>query len=176
MKKLFILVLSFCLVGITAHGQLTKEEKKKQKEEQAEKDYQATKELVDSQEFAFVALQATPLGGKRVFLNTTPNYVRIKGEEGDIYLPYFGVVQAGTGYAAEAGIKFEGMLENYTVSLNEKKKKILVRFEIQRGAERHELNFTIERGGSANLVVASTKRNSITYNGQISKLGDVVYE
>ena len=176
MKKLLLLVLSLCLFAVTAQGQMTKEEKKQQKEEQAQKDYEATKELINSQEYAFVALQATPLGGKRVFLNTTPNYVRIKGEEGDIYLPYFGVVQASTGYATEAGIKFEGMLEKYKISYNDKKKKILVRFEIQRGAERHELNFTIERGGSANLVVASTKRNSITYNGEISKLGDVVFE
>lgn len=176
MKKVFILVLSLCLIGVTAHGQMTKEEKKQQKAEQAEKDYEATKELVDTREFAFVALQATPLGGRRVFMNTTPNYVKINGEEGDIYLPYYGVVQAGTGYATEAGIKFQGALENYKVSLNDKKKKIVLSFEIQRGAERHELNFTIERGGSATLVVASTKRNSITYNGEISKLGDIVYK
>ena len=169
MKKSVVLLLSLLLASVTIYGQ-TKEEKKRQKAEKAEREYQVSKDLVNSNAFTFVALQTTPLGGERFFLNTTPNYINIEGERGDIYLPYFGVVRAGNGYSPEAGIKFKGDLENYKVKFNDEKQRIHLSFEIQRGHERHEFNFTIQRGGAANLVVASSRRNSITYDGRISEL------
>ncbi|MGI9546847.1 MAG: DUF4251 domain-containing protein [Flavobacteriaceae bacterium] len=170
MKKSLILIMTLFFVSANLQSQLTKEEKKQQKREIDEKEYLATKELVNSSAFTFVALQTSPLGGPTVFLNTTPNYINIDGEQADIYLPYFGVVHAANGYNAEAGIKFNGKLENYEIKFNDKKLQILLTFEIQRGHERHEFNFNIFKGATASLVVASSRRNSISYNGLISEL------
>lgn len=149
---------------------MTKEERKEQKKEQAERDYQLSKDLVNSNAFTFVALQVTPLGGQRFFLNTRPNYINVEGEQVDIYLPYFGAVRMGNGYSPEAGIKFTGQLENYEVKFNDDKQSIVLSFEIQRGRERHEFNFNIYRGGTTYLEVASSRRNPISYNGSISEL------
>ncbi len=169
MKKYIILAISSLMLTVSLQAQ-TKEEKKQLKKEQAKKEYLATKELVETHGFTFVALQTTPLGGPRVFLNTIPHYVHIDNEQGDIYLPYFGAVRAGTGYSAEGGIKYKGQLENYQVTFDDEKLRIQITFEAQKKLERFEFNFNIYHGASATLVVASSKRNSISYNGQLREL------
>ena len=69
MKKVLTTVLSLFLVVITIQAQ-SKEEKKKMKKELAETQYLATKDLVNTGSYSFVALEAFPLGGSRIFLNT----------------------------------------------------------------------------------------------------------
>lgn len=170
MKKYILLVFSFLLFSVTAEAQTAKAAKKKSKQEKAESEYQKTKDLVDSKAFTFVALQAAPLGGGQFFINTIPNYIHINEPETDIYMPYFGVVRAPNGYSSEAGIKFKGEMENYKASFNDEKHRMVVSFEIQRGHERHEFNFNIYEDGATSLVVASSRRNSIAYNGLISEL------
>ncbi len=170
MKKYVALILSLVLLNISAEAQTSREEKKKLKKEQAERDYQKTKDLVNSNTFTFVALQAAPLGGGQFFLNTRPNYLHVNETETDIYLPYFGVVRAPNGYSPEGGIKFTGDLENYTVKFDDEKHRIVLSFEIQRGHERHEFNFNMYKAGATSLTVASSRRNSIVYTGIISEL------
>ncbi|MEN8788284.1 MAG: DUF4251 domain-containing protein [Flavobacteriaceae bacterium] len=170
MKKYIALFLSLMLLAVTAEAQTTKEERKKLKKEKAEREYLKTKDLITADAYTFVALQATPLGGNRFFLNTIPNYIHVDQGEADIYLPYFGAVRMSNGYSAEGGIKFTGKLENYTVKFDDEKQRILLSFEIQRGHERHEFNFNMYKAGATSLVVASSRRNSIAYNGTITEL------
>lgn len=170
MKKSITFLLALFLISVNVQAQMTKEDRKNLKKEQALKDYQLSKDLVNSNAFTFVALQANPLGGQRFFLNTRPNYINIDGEQVDIYLPYFGAVRMGNGYSPQAGIGFTGQLENYRVKFNDDKQSIVLSFEIQNGHERFEFNFNIYRGGTTYLEVASSRRNSISYNGSISPL------
>lgn len=170
MKKYFVLILSLLMLTISVQAQTTREEKKKLKKEQAEREYQQTKDLVETDAYTFLALQATVLGGDRFFLNTIPNYIHIDKGEADIYLPYFGVIRMPNGYSPEAGIKFTGKMENYMVKFDDKKHRVSVSFEIQRGHERHEFNFNMYKAGAASLVVASSRRNAISYNGNITEL------
>ncbi|MGB5236896.1 MAG: DUF4251 domain-containing protein [Flavobacteriaceae bacterium] len=170
MKKYVVFVFSLMLLSVSAQEQISKAEKKKLKQEKAELEYQKTKDIVESDAYTFVALQAAPLGGGQFFVNTIRNYINVNEGEADLYLPYFGVVRAPNGYSPEAGIKFKGELENYTISFDDEKQEIVVSFEIQRGHERHEFNFNMYKAGAASLVVASSRRNSIAYNGLITEL------
>lgn len=170
MKKYLVLTLSLLTLAISVQAQTTREEKKKLKKEQAEREYQQTKNLVDADAYTFVALQATVLGGNRFFLNTIPNYIHIDKGEAEIYLPYFGAVRMPNGYSAEAGIKYTGKLENYTAKFDDEKHRISVSFEIQIGHESFEFNFNMFKAGATSLVVASSRRNSISYNGNITEL------
>ena len=170
MKKYIVFVVSLLLLSVSTTAQTTKAEKKKLKQEKAERDYQKTKDQVNSGAYTFVALQAIPQGGGRFFINTTPNYIHVNQGEADIYLPYFGAVRASNGYSAEGGIKYKGELENYTVNFDDAKHKVIVLFEIQRGHERHQFNFYIHEEGETSLVMTSSRRNSITYNGSTREL------
>jgi opacity protein-like surface antigen len=170
MKKFMLLALSLFLLSSTVQAQQAKEEKKKAKMEQAERDYQATKELIESNAYSFVALQANISGGGQIFMNTRPNYIHVNAGQTDIYLPYFGRVHASNAYSPEAGIKFKGALENYELKFNDKKQSITLAFEVERGHERHEFNFNIYKGGTTTLTVASSRRNPIVYTGSITRL------
>ena len=169
MKKLIVSLISILMVGTCVYGQ-TKEEKKLKKKERIEQEYLATKDLVASGNYTFVAVQVIPLGGQRRFLNDVPNFVRINGEQADISLPYFGVLQAGTGFSGEAGIKFTGTLENYEIEFDDKKQKVKVYFEIQRKNERQEFNFDFYHGNVAFVYVTGGNRNPISYEGEVLEL------
>jgi hypothetical protein len=158
------------MFSVSAEAQTKKEERKQLKKEKAEREYLKTKDLITADAFTFVALQVTVLGGSQFFINTIPNYIHIDQGEADIYLPYFGAVRMSNGLSPEGGIKFTGKLENYTAKYDDEKHRILVTFEIQRGHERHEFNFNMYKAGAATLVVASSRRNSISYNGTITEL------
>ena len=173
MKKLISTIVAVFLVVIAIEAQ-TKEEKKQMKKEMAETQYLATKDLINTNSFSYVAEETIPIGGARIFLNTIPNYLNIEGEQADIYLPYFGTLQAGNGYSPEAGIKFKGTVENYRVEFDDKKQMIRIFFEVQRPKERHEFTFNVFKDGFARLVVASNRRNSITYNGLFKELDMVL--
>lgn len=169
MKKLLVLTLSICWTITTVHAQ-SSEDKKERKKEIAEREYQKSKDLIQSGEFTFVALQAQPMGGERFFMNTIPNYIHIDKEEADIYMPYFGVVHMSNGYSKEAGIKYKGKLDNYKVSYNDKKQSIDLKFEVSTDKELIEFNFDIYKAGATTLVLASTRRKAISYFGQFRAL------
>ena len=169
MKKVLTTVLSLFLVVITIQAQ-SKEQKKKMKKELAETQYLATKDLINTGSYSFVALEAFPLGSSRIFLNTIPNYANIEGEQADIYLPYYGATRMANRYSAEAGIKFRGTVENYQMEFNDKKKTVRIYFEFQRDNERFEFTYDVFKDGFAHLVVTSGRRNTIQYNGLISEL------
>ena len=169
MKKLFILLLGICFVSTTAFGQ-SKEDKKQLKKEKEQREYLAAKDLVDSQAFQFIALQVLPLGGQPIFVNATPHYLYVDGEQADVYLPYFGVIQVSSGNSGQAGIKFKGTMENYQVEYNDKKQRVDVKFEIQVHNERHFFDMDVYKGGKASITLTSSSRNAITYNGDISQL------
>lgn len=73
-------------------------------------------------------------------------------------------------YSAEGGIKFKGTVENYQVEFRDKKQSVRIFFEVQRDNERFEFTFDVFKDGWTTLVVASSRRNPITYNGVTSEL------
>ena len=170
MKKTLALALSILLTTTVAFAQKTKEDKKALKKEKAEREFMESKDLVNAGAFTFVALEASPIGSERFFLNTIPNYIHIDKEEADIYLPYFGVVHAANGYSAEAGIKYKGKLENYQLEVNEKKKSMKLSFEVRIKNEQIEFNFDVYGGGATTLVLASSRRKAISYYGKFREL------
>ena len=173
MKKLILTIVAFCLLAITLEAQ-SKGEKKQMKKEMAEQKYLATKDLINSGSFSFVATQTIPNGGSLIFLNTVPNYTNLEGEQTNIYLPYYGAVRMPNRYSADGGIKFKGTVENYQVEFKDNEQTVSVFFEVQRDNERFEFNFDIYKDGWTTLVVASSRRNPITYNGMTSELDMVL--
>ena len=171
MKKILTIALSILLTTTVAFAQTTKVDKKALKKEKAEREFLQSKDLVESGSFTFVALEAAALGGQRFFLNTIPNYIHIDQVEGDIYMPYFGTVHAANGYSAEAGVKYKGKLDKYTLQINEDKQSMKLTFEVRlKNNEQVEFNFDIYRGGATTLVLASSRRKAITYYGKFREL------
>ena len=170
MKNLWILFLFFTFAASPVIAQ-TKEEKKKQKEELALKEYETTKALINSKTYNFQAEWATSQKGRRINLSTNPNHLKIENDEADIYLPYFGEVHSSSiGLSTEGGIVFEGTIENYKVEFNDKKQKAVIKFSANGKYDRFDFTLIVYKSGSSNLNVTSNIRSTIKYDGKINEL------
>lgn len=186
MKKILTLcfILSFS-INLTAQ---TRKERKAEKKEQLETQYQSIKELIESGSFNFEALRAIPLGndvaniglslpaGSAVFqggtvnLTGNTNYVNINDGDADIFLPFFGRVFIPKRNPSESGIKYKGEIIKYKTSFNSKKKRIILSFDAKKNNESLKFSFIITPGGHARLTVNSSTRQSISYMGKIKPL------
>src|SRR5690606_19271090 len=108
------------------------------------------KDLVDSREFSIEFQWAQPQGGGMVDLMSNPNHIRFKGDEVDIFLPYFGVRHRGGGYGSNTGgIRYEGQVSNLNISEDRSKKNILMKFEGRHDSEILVFNVTLYENGKA---------------------------
>ncbi len=168
MKRIFLTVLFFALI-IPLNAQ-SKKELKKQK---AEKEYAATKELINSKNFVFEADWATTQGGKRINLTTNPNFLKVKGDQVSADMPYFGVAQSAIGYGGgDTGIIFEETPKKYNVEFNDKKTKAVIKFDANNKSESFNVILHVYKNGNASLSISSSKRNSISYDGKITAIKD----
>jgi hypothetical protein len=167
MKKFtFLLCLVLC---IQIQGQ-TKVEKKAATTEKANAQYNSTKELINSGNFLFVADRAMLMGGGSVSMVTNFNQLMFAEGKADIVLPYFGTVWGGGGYSHTPVIKYEGAVENYEIDFNDNKRKIQIKFDLKNGPEIHNVVMTIRRRGYTSVLVKSSGRSSITYDGYIKPI------
>ena len=167
MKKILMLFVIFSLANTLVEAQ-TKEEKKRLKEETAQKEYEATKLLIDSGSYTFQANWANTQKGRRINLQGNPTYLKMDDGNVDAYLPYFGNIQSPT-IGGGGAIEFEGTVKNYKAKYNDKKKKATILFNAKNTSENFDINLSIYKSGSASLSISSNKRNSITYDGIITK-------
>lgn len=122
--------------------------------------------LVNTREFAIEFQWAQPQGGGMIDLMSNPNHIRFKGEEVDIFLPYFGVRHSGGGYGNNTGgIKYQGNVSNLNITEDISKKNILLNFEGRHDSELLVFNVTLYENGKAHASVSSSERTNISYQG-----------
>lgn len=137
------------------------------KTEKREKEYMATKSLVNSGNFIFEARSAQPLAGSSISLVTNDNYLKINNSKVNAYLPYFGEGRVSAEYPGGGPIIFQGELENYELSFNDKKRMITIKFNAMGKSERHDVTLVINRNKFTDLIIRSTNRTRISYYGKI---------
>ena len=77
------------------------------KQEKKEKEYQNMVSLVKSGNYQYEAQWANPIGGSRVNLLTTPNYLYFKDSQMDLHFPFFGTLRTVNTYnSSDIGINF----------------------------------------------------------------------
>ncbi|MEN8125877.1 MAG: DUF4251 domain-containing protein [Bacteroidota bacterium] len=166
MKKLVLAILFIAFI-FPVNAQTKKELKK----EKAEKEYTKTKTLIDSGIFIFNADWATTQKGNRISLIGNPNFLKIDKENAIADLPYFGVSQSpSVGMTDGGGIAFEGLINDYVVEYNDKKQKVIIKFSTNNKTENFNVTLAVYKSGNANLDIISNSRNSISYDGKVSKI------
>lgn len=131
-------------------------------------DYEELREVVYNGEFEIENQWAHPLNGSMIDLIGNPNYIRMKNDSVDLFLPYFGVRHMGGDYGGrEGGIKFKGVAEELQISEAENNSKIEIEFEAEEGTENYDFRITLFPNGNATTYVTSSERNSISYRGLV---------
>lgn len=166
MKKYIAFFLFTLMVSSVALSQ-TKKEKKAAK---SLKQYEEMKKVINEKAYNFQAEWATTLQGRRISLTVNANFMRVKNDSTDIYLPYFGQSSSGgVAMTTDGGIEYSGLMEDYTVSFDDKKQKIVVQFNAKTKNERYQFNMTVFKGGNTIMNVNSNYRTGIKYEGNTRK-------
>lgn len=145
-------------------------DRKALKEEQSQKAAEAIMQLVESRNFEFEADRLISSTGFSNSIVTTPNVIRIQGDQVRIYLPYFGELRANTPYQVDGGIKYEGVMEGFSTDFKERKRITVVKFGIDRGIEDHDFYMYINKDGQTRVTVISSGRTSISYYGPTTEI------
>lgn len=167
MKKSIIIILVCMLTNTIVLGQ----SKKSIKKEQEQKEYQEMKAFIEGQKFEFEADWATSQSGRRVNLISNPNFLRIKNDSAQIYLPYFGTLTSGVAAMNnDGGVEFDGLIENYEMTVDDKKQKISIKFNATTKNDTFNFYLTIFRAGNTLINLNSNFRSAIKYDGNIREI------
>ena len=120
--------------------------------------------LIESRFFDIENNWALPLRGAQINLVTNDNHLRFRKDSIDIFLPYFGVRQFSGGYNAEAGIRYEGILNDLEID-SSYADKVKLRFETSIGTEQIRYIITMYPDGKSNLQLLMNQRDNISYRG-----------
>ena len=163
----FIKLLVICLfIGSSVVGQTKKEEKSIQ----AAKEFEQMKTLVQSKVFDFRADWATPLQGNRINLITNENFLRMRNDSADIYLPFFGTLQsANSAITGQGGIVFQGIVKDFKSEVDEGKQKISISFTASNRNDVFDFYLTVFHSGNTLVNVNSNYRSAIKYSGMIKE-------
>ena len=170
-KKCFlILFFSVFFAGVHISAQ-TKKEKKEQKEALEIQKFEEIQKLIESKSYEYEADWANAQGGRRISLVTNSNYIRIKGDSIFAEMPYFGVVRGGgAGYNEGGGIKIKNKIEEFSIEINEKKKKILLKFSAKGNSDNYDFIVNVFNSGSGRVNVLSSYKSPIVYDGYFSEI------
>ncbi|WP_109832228.1 DUF4251 domain-containing protein [Reichenbachiella versicolor] len=141
--------------------------KKAAKQEKKLRAYEASVDMADKAEFEFIANFANPMSGNNIPL-TGPTYdLIVKGDSVKVFLPYFGVSRIAPDYgSSDRGIKYEGLLRNYSVGNNPKRKQVVITFQSDsKNQEVYRYTLFMGAGDDASLTISSTHRDPISFTG-----------
>jgi hypothetical protein len=167
MKNLCLIVILISCIQLSSIAQNSKKEAKELKKEEQ---YQELLKLVDSQQYAFQGSKANPQQGRQIDLTTRNNFLRIKNGNAHADMPYFGRAYSGGYSTSDGGVKFDGPMENYEETKNDKKRRVTIKFKVKGIDDTFSCTLNISGINSASLSVISNKRQSISYTGAISEL------
>ncbi len=128
-------------------------------------------DLIHLRQYQITNSWLMPMRGRQINLIGNPNYIQIKNDSVEVFLPYFGVRQMGGAYSGDSGIKFSGLMDAYKISENSKKKSYEIEFETH-GAETFTFFITIYQSGQTYTNVQSAERDNVSYRGVIAPLPD----
>ena len=122
------------------------------------------KNLIDSKNYVFTAKYVQPISGPIRHL-TSEYDMKVMGDSIVTYLPYFGRAFSAPINLSQGGIQFTSKDFNYTAE--SKRKEWIIVIKPRESIDVRELTLRVFKNGSASLMVNSTNRQSISYNGVI---------
>lgn len=143
--------------------------KKELKAIKKQEDFEATKKLIDSKQYEFTGEWATSSRGMRINLISNPTYLKVDNTTGDGNLPFFGTGFSGSAYNG-GGIEFKNELEDYTVTLNEKKREITIKFKVRGESDYYSVIARVFAGGNTSITISSNNRSVMNYSGNTAAL------
>lgn len=164
MKKWCILWL--CVLIIAPYSALSAQEKKTKKAQRKEQ-MEKVQNMVDLQNYKFVAQYALPMSGRSIILSADYDVV-VGNDSINAYLPYFGRAYVAPADPTEGGIKFNSTDFDYRLEKG-KKGGWMAHIDIHDGKQRIRMTLNITTTGIAHLSVNDDYRQTISFSGYVEE-------
>ena len=145
------------------------QDKKSRKEIRKEKEEaraELIKTAVNSKQFKFEGHWMYPLSAQRISLIGSQNILVVDNDTSRAQMPFVGTRQYSN--AGPPGINFDGEMTDYSMTFDETRQRYEIKYKMSaKNNDSFKVLLTIERTGFARLIIDSSKRTSISYDGQI---------
>jgi len=154
------MILVLILTGCSASSSTSKNEKKAAEFEQ-------TAALIEGGNYVYTARSANPTRGRTIQLTSTYTF-EVKEGVYEAYLPYFGRAYNAS-YGGNGGVEFEGEPTDLSVTRDDKKQNLTVKFKIKDQNQNYDIMLVVSSGGNGTLTVSSPQRETISYYGVVAE-------
>ncbi|MBN2765848.1 MAG: DUF4251 domain-containing protein [Paludibacteraceae bacterium] len=125
-----------------------------------------THQRVESRNFKVLFNFAYPFRMQPVSLNSEYS-LKISGDSAYAFLPYYGVAHTAPMNLSEGGIKFEALMEDFSVKSVPRKDESIVTFKVSQGTTNYKFTLSIYDNGKASLHVSDFNRDPISFAGEL---------
>jgi hypothetical protein len=164
MKKLLTLVFVFTLFST----QFIAQTKKELKAEEAQKEYEMMKSLINSKEYVFDATWISTTRGRRINISGGSNSITVKQDSTEAAMQFFGEVYSIRN--SSEGVAFDNVIENYKVEFNDKKRRITISYNVKNKSETYGVLMSVSKTGYCYVDVFSNNKSNVTYDGNVSAI------
>jgi hypothetical protein len=163
-----LLTVAMTLTSCGASSSTMDGGQKTSKQEKKAEGFEKFAALIESGSYQFTVRSATPTGGKTIQISSE---YTMDAKEGvyEAYLPYFGRAYQAS-YGGDGGIEFKGDPEDLQLTRNEKKYTVSLSFVINSDQDQYKISLEIGSSGFGTLVIASQKRQNISYYGVATEI------
>ncbi len=162
-----IILLTVTVCGFAYAQDKTKSRKEIRKEKE-EARAELIKASVNAKQFKFEGHWMYPLSGQRISLIGNPNTLVVDNDTSNAQMPFVGTRQYSN--AGPPGINFDGEMTDYSMTFDEINQSYEIKYKVATNKDSFKVLLTIQRTGFARLIIDSSKRTSISYDGQISQV------
>ena len=107
--------------------------------------------------------------GNSININDGSNYVQLKNDSVFVELPYFGTRQISGGLPGNVGIRVADALKDWELRPEKKANERSLQISTKHKGEYYDLSIHLFSKGKATVVVNSSQRQSIRYEGRWSE-------
>jgi len=167
MRNVIIIVaLLFTFTGV--YGQ-SKADRKLRKQEKKEKGYAKIKEIVENKQFEFEALWAIPQAGTRINLITNRGFLQQDEEQVNLFFPFFGQTHIVTNNLGKVSYDYTGTWIDYKEEYEDDNYEIRLTANVEKDGERMEYVLKVGYSGIATLIITSSHRDRMRYEGELKR-------
>ena len=100
------------------------------------------------------------------------NYLKVNGDEIEVFLPYFGDRQLSAGYQQDTAIEFNGVPDEFSIDKNKKGTGYEIKIRMSNNMESFRLNVQLYPSLKSIITVISSHRTPIKYEGEVMRLAE----
>ena len=177
MKTLVVTIIAMFLAASISGQEIKKDTlsrkqarqiKKQQRDAELKIQYDSISQVIDSRQFVLEANFLSNNTGRRVFVLSNLNFIKIDTT--------YSVIQIGSnrglGYNGVGGITAEGRITGWKLEKNDKKKSIYISMNVMTNIGIYDVFMDISADGNAIATVSGLRAGRLQYDGKIVPLDE----